>query len=250
MNNKNIKALCLSVLLVLFMATAQAETFCVGEFNQLRVETDLIVPEGSTCCHKRWHQYIWQSYSRSRRDFGSGNKQPVSTYLYGSLRSYKAGFINLSRAKVFGDVILDGNSKNGISGRGVGLYELTVSGDIEIYGYEIAIDALKGINVQDSYIGRNLIVESNAVRNINLAYNQVGKNIIVKRNDTIASMWVEGNTAGNRVVCKGNIPVPTNNKANFAPKGVEGQCADLIQNILVCANTGIRLTALPLKLQI
>ncbi|GAW86215.1 hypothetical protein bplSymb_SCF02102P005 [Bathymodiolus platifrons methanotrophic gill symbiont] len=148
--------------------------------------------------------------------------------IYGSLRSYKAGFINLSRAKVFGDVILDGNSKNGISGRGVGLYELTVSGDIEIYGYEIAIDALKGINVQDSYIGRNLIVESNAVRNINLAYNQVGKNIIVKRNDTIASMWVEGNTAGNRVVCKGNIPVPTNNKANFAPKGVEGQCADLI----------------------
>ncbi|TXL16422.1 hypothetical protein BMR06_15785, partial [Methylococcaceae bacterium HT5] len=73
------------------------------------------------------------------------------------------------------------------------MYELTVSGDIEIYGYEIAIDALKGINVQDSYIGRNLIVESNAVRNINLAYNQVGKNIIVKRNDTIASMWVEGN---------------------------------------------------------
>lgn len=153
---------------------------------------------------------------------------PFPLTIYGSLLAYAASNIDLRRVIVFGDVILDGSSKNGISERNVTVSLLTVLGDLEIDGYEIAMDEIK---VQDSFIGRNLTIESNAIRSISLFLNQVGKNIIVKNNDAISRIQVEGNTAGNRIVCNGNIPVPHNSEqgeANFALKGVEGQCADLI----------------------
>jgi len=232
MNKKSIKALCLSVLPVLFMTSAQAETLCVGEFNQDRVDTDLIVPEGSTCTItvgiSIFGNLIVEAGGTLETEISGFN--PLT--IYGSLRSDEASYITLGNAKVFGDVILNGTSKNGISGRGVALSSLTVIGDIEIYGYEITIDDIRAVRVDFSHIGGNLRVESNAVRNINLRDNRVGKDIIVKRNDSLISMiQVEGNTAGNSIVCKGNLQVPNNgedSRPNFAPKGVEGQCADLI----------------------
>jgi hypothetical protein len=231
MNKKSIKALCLSVLPVLFMTTAQAETLCVGEFNQDRVDTDLIVPEGSTCTItvgvSIFGNLIVEAGGTLETEISGFN--PLT--IYGSLRSYEASYITLGEAKVFGDVILNGTSKNGISGRGVALSNLTVIGDIEIYGYEITIDDIRAVRVDFSHIGGNLRVESNTVRNINLRDNRVGKDIIVKRNDALVVIQVEGNTAGNSIVCKGNLVVPTNDedsRPNFAPKGVEGQCADLI----------------------
>lgn len=229
MNKKSIKALCLSVLPVLFMATAQAETLCVGEFNQDRVETDLIVPEGSTCTITVGSSIYGNLIVEAGGILATEGITPPT--IFGSVRSYEASYIMLSGAKVFGDVILNGASKNGISGRGVALSSLTVIGDIEIYGYEITIDDIRAVRVDFSHIGGNLRVESNAVRSISLRDNRVGKDIIVKRNDALFVLQVEGNTAGNIIECKGNLAVPTNgedSRPNFAPKGVEGQCADLI----------------------